>query len=165
MSKASNTFCLIRSGAAASRSPSIGSRSSRAGSPPVWWVACLARAASLRPMSSRSVSNSPNRLRCQVRRALTAGAFGEGLDFADVGVFGGVDPLEPLAELGGLLLAAGGVLGGAGGQLLGEEGLAVGAEDAGGEEPAYLLGEHVFADRHGGRVARGLGPGGGGCGS
>ena len=45
--------------------------------------------------------------------------FGEGLDFADVGVFGGVDLLEPLAQPGGLLLPAGRVLRCPGGKLLG----------------------------------------------
>ena len=83
--------------------------------------------------------------------------FGEGLDFADVGVFGGVDLLESLAEPGGLLFAAGGVLGRAGGQLLGEQGGAVGAEDLGGEELLDGRHEQVFADRDGGRVAGGLG--------
>jgi hypothetical protein len=72
--------------------------------------------------------------------------FGEGLDFADVGVFGSVDLLEPFAEAGGLLLPAGGVLGRVGGQLFGQEGLAVGAEDACGEELLNGHHEQVFAD-------------------
>lgn len=57
---------------------------------------------------------------------------GEGFDFSGVGIFGGVDLVEPLTESGGLLLG----LGGAGGDLRGEEGGALGAEDPGGEELA-----------------------------
>ena len=75
--------------------------------------------------------------------ALTAGEFGsisaEGLDFADVGVFGGIDLLQPGAQPGGFLLAAGGVFGGAGWELFTEQGGAVGSEYPGGEELAGVL--------------------------
>ncbi len=82
---------------------------------------------------------------------------GEGLHFADVGVLGRIDLLEPFAQPGGLLLPPCGVLRRAGWELLGQEGGPVGAEDAGGEELPDLLDEHVFADRDGGRVVGGLG--------
>ena len=54
----------------------MGSLSSNAGSPPLVWVACLARAASVRPMSSRLASSSVNRWRWRVRIAVTAAELG-----------------------------------------------------------------------------------------
>jgi len=61
------------------------------------------------------------------------------LDFADVGVFGGVDLLEPFAQPGGLLVPPGGFLGRASRQLTGKQGGPVGAEDVDSEEPADSL--------------------------
>ena len=85
----------------------------------------------------------------------------ECLDFADVGVLGGVDLLEPFAQPVCLFLAAGGVLSGAGRELFTQQGGPVGAEDAGGEELAGVLDEQVFPHADRGRVAGGLGGVGG----
>ena len=43
----------------------------------------------------------------------------EGFDLVGVGVFGGVDLVQPLVEGGGLLLTLGGLVGGGGGELFG----------------------------------------------
>jgi hypothetical protein len=74
---------------------------------------------------------------------------GGGFQFGDQRGLGGIEPGDPAADGGGLLVAPLGLPGGAGGELGGEHGGPVGAEHPLGEEPGQRGGHDLFADGDG----------------
>jgi hypothetical protein len=102
-----------------------------------------------------------------MRARIAAAAVSAGLElfeFEDLGVLGGLDPLDAGLEPGGLGITVGGGVGVGGRELGGQQGGAAGSEDAVSEELADDLVQQEFRGLDGARVVRMVGSvlGGGG---